>query len=605
MRSKFKLLFVVCALFVAIPAVAALADTLTVSNAVNVNQNATKAPGDTGTANVWLEPTNGTPAGDQNGCNASTAAGQAVTVTLSSNNPAVTFPNGNTAQITDCGSANAKQVSYKVANNASAGTAVISATASGGKSGQTNLYNTNDTLTITITAPADTTAPTLHLPANITEEATGASGKVVNFTATADDANPAHPAVTCTPASGSTFAIGTTTVNCEATDAAGNKATGSFTVTVQDTTAPNISGTPSDITKEATGANGATASWTAPTATDAVDGNVSVNCESASGLKSGDTFPLGSTTVTCTATDNAGNKATSSFSVKVQDTTGPVLSLPADITKEATSAAGAVVTFTASANDAVTGPRPVTCSPASGATFPLGPTTVNCSANDGSGNSSTGSFKVTVQDTTAPVIATHLDVTATATSNAGATVTYSSPATSDAVDGAKTATCTPASGTQFAVGSTTVTCNATDAAGNHATPTTFKVNVSYGWSGFLQPINTPTNMAPSPYTQSVFKIGSTVPVKFKLTGASAGITDGNFYLKYIRTGNGDGLGETEVVAAATGNTGTQFRYDATAGQYIFNWSTKGLSPAGNYEVRVYTDPNFTNLLGSQSIELKR
>jgi hypothetical protein len=156
------------------------------------------------------------------------------------------------------------------------------------------------------------------------------------------------------------------------------------------------------------------------------------------------------------------------------------------------------------------------------------------------------------------------------------------------------------------LGSTTVTCTATDAHGNKAT-TTFKVNVSYGWSGLLQPINTPTNMAPSPYTQSIFKIGSTVPVKFKLTGASAGITDGNFYLKYIRTGTGDGLGETEVVATATGNTGTQFRYDATAGQYIFNWSTKTISAgqAGNYEVRVYTDAAFTNLLGSQSIELKK
>ena len=132
------------------------------------------------------------------------------------------------------------------------------------------------------------------------------------------------------------------------------------------------------------------------------------------------------------------------------------------------------------------------------------------------------------------------------------------------------------------------------------------MNVSVSWSGFLQPINTPTNM-PTNYKQSVFKIGSTVPVKFQLTGASAGITDGNFYLKYIRTGNGDGAGESEVVATATGNTGTQFRYDATAGQYIFNWNTKTISAgqAGNYEVRVYTDPAFTNLLGSQSVELKK
>ena len=229
---------------------------------------------------------------------------------------------------------------------------------------------------------------------------------------------------------------------------------------------------------------------------------------------------------------------------------------------------------------------------------------MDCSAADAAGNNASGSFTVKVQDTTAPVIAPHVDISATAAGNAGSTVTYTAPSTSDAVDGPGTATCTPASGSQFTVGSTTVTCAAKDAAGNEASPTTFKVNVgSYSWSGFLQPINTPTNMAS--YSQSVFKMGSTVPVKFRLTGANAGVTDGNFYLKYIRTGNGDGLGEVEVVATATGHTGTQFRYDATTGQYIFNWSTKGITQAGNYEVRVYTDSTYTNLLGSQSIELKK
>jgi hypothetical protein len=54
---------------------------------------------------------------------------------------------------------------------------------------------------------------------------------------------------------------------------------------------------------------------------------------------------------------------------------------------------------------------------------------------------------------------------------------YTSPATHDLVDGDGVADCTPASGTQFALGDTTVTCNATDAHGNAATPTTFTVHV--------------------------------------------------------------------------------------------------------------------------------
>jgi tetratricopeptide (TPR) repeat protein len=78
---------------------------------------------------------------------------------------------------------------------------------------------------------ADTTAPSLTCPANISASAPSQSGTVVNYTATASDACSAA-AVTCTPPSGSTFPVGMTTVNCTATDAQGNAATCSFLVTV-------------------------------------------------------------------------------------------------------------------------------------------------------------------------------------------------------------------------------------------------------------------------------------------------------------------------------------------------------------------------------------
>lgn len=86
------------------------------------------------------------------------------------------------------------------------------------------------------------------------------------------------------------------------------------------------------------------------------------------------------------------------------DTTPPTLTLPADRVVDATSAAGAIVTWTASATDAVDGAVNVTCSAASGSLFALGTTTVTCTARDAAGNIASGSFNVTVRDTTAPTI---------------------------------------------------------------------------------------------------------------------------------------------------------------------------------------------------------
>jgi hypothetical protein len=80
----------------------------------------------------------------------------------------------------------------------------------------------------------DTTPPVVHVPAPMSVLATGPSGAVVTYTATATDDDPAkpNPPVNCSPASGSTFPIGTTTVTCTSTDAAGNTGTASFTVSV-------------------------------------------------------------------------------------------------------------------------------------------------------------------------------------------------------------------------------------------------------------------------------------------------------------------------------------------------------------------------------------
>src|SRR5436190_11274417 len=100
-----------------------------------------------------------------------------------------------------------------------------------------------------------TTAPTVTCSAYTTHYRSSAAGAVASFTATATDLVDGTVGVTCAPASGSTFALRSTTMTCKASDAAHNTNTCSFSVTVVDTTPPTVS-CPAPITKEATSAAG-------------------------------------------------------------------------------------------------------------------------------------------------------------------------------------------------------------------------------------------------------------------------------------------------------------------------------------------------------------
>lgn len=178
------------------------------------------------------------------------------------------------------------------------------------------------------------------------------------------------------------------------------------------------------------------------------------------------------------ATGLTGTSAIS-LMVDVVANTPPILALPADITAEATSASGAAVTFTATAEDAEDASPPTpSCIPASGSAFPLGTTTVSCTVTDGGGLSDSGSFSVTIGDTTAPTLTMPGTQSATTADPAGAPVAYPAPTTVDLVDPDPAVACTPASGTTFAVGLSTVTCTATDDAGNTSSGS-FAVEVSW------------------------------------------------------------------------------------------------------------------------------
>src|SRR6202035_3556593 len=97
----------------------------------------------------------------------------------------------------------------------------------------------------------------------------------------------------------------------------------------------------------------------------------------------------------------------------------------------------------------------VSCLPASGGLFPLGPTTVTCTSHDAAGNTASSTFTVLVRDTTPPTIAAHPTLTVEATGPTGSTVTYTPPTANDAVDGTVAVSCLPASGGLFPLGTTT------------------------------------------------------------------------------------------------------------------------------------------------------
>ncbi len=85
--------------------------------------------------------------------------------------------------------------------------------------------------------------------------------------------------------------------------------------------------------------------------------------------------------------------------------TAPTIKVPAEIVAPATSGSGAVVSYSVEATDSDALVKSLTCLPASGATFPVGTTKVECAAVNGHENKATASFNVTVSAaTTVPVV---------------------------------------------------------------------------------------------------------------------------------------------------------------------------------------------------------
>jgi len=307
---------------------------------------------------------------------------------------------------------------------------------------------TEDTVPPEALCPADTTVGTDP----------GSCGAVVFYSADVVDNYPGA-SIACVPAPGWFFSRGATQVICTATDVLGNEDTCVFDVVVVDDEPP-LPTCPDDITvPNDTGACSATVAYSAGV-TDNCPGSI-IACD----FSSPSTFPGGSRTVTCTAVDIAGNVAMCDFKVTVEDIEPPEPDFPDDIVVAGDSGqCGAAVSFEIAATDncSVAG---VACIPVSGSFFPIGTDSVTCTAADEYGNVVIGGFTVTVIDTQPPVMNLPEGLTAEADpSRCGTDVSYQVSAADDCGDA--TVFCSPASGSYFPVGVSTVACIATDEAGN-------------------------------------------------------------------------------------------------------------------------------------------
>jgi hypothetical protein len=248
-----------------------------------------------------------------------------------------------------------------------------------------------------------------------------------------------------------------------------------------------------------------------------------------------------------------------------------VLHLPANITAEAASPGGAIVSYDATATDARDTNVVVTCAPASGSLFALGATTVNCSATNSRHKTAEGSFTVTVVDTTAPVVVLS-GVSNGATYIVGAVPAASCSTTDSATGVAVQATLSIVGGTANGVGHFTATCSgAVDVAGNHAPPVSAGYDVHYVFSGFL------TDLSPDGPDGKTFKAGSTISVKWRLQNAQGTfiVTPSSVLTLQVAPDPSCVAGQEGLAVDAnfTGN-GLQENND----RFQFNWKTTGLTP---------------------------
>jgi len=199
--------------------------------------------------------------------------------------------------------------------------------------------------------------------------------------------------------------------------------------------------------------------------------------------------------------------------------------------------------------------------------LPTGTHTITLTVTDTGGGSDTDEVVVTVQDTLAPNISCPADVVVTLPMNSTATsmvVNYPAVTASDSCSSSVTVNSTPASGSVFPVGTTTVNATANDGAG-HTSSCSFKVTVQYNFAGFFPPVaNLPA--------VNIVQAGRAIPVKFSLSGDKglAIFAVGSPSSGPYACNSSDPATPLEETVTAGGSS---LSYDPTSDQYIYVWKT--------------------------------
>jgi hypothetical protein len=639
MRGKISLLFLTCALLLAIPAVAAIADTLTIDGDVlntsnSKNTSFTLCPGVGGSVNQAAT------VNFQGGTNTDHfATGATVNITASVQSEAQNFITATGASVVTGSTSNpwnnnqdfvsTGDLPLTVDTDWTAGTYKVTYTATGQKAGAaagTNLTLT-DASNITISeATTGCQAPNEAPVVNVVGPEDNAQyeiNDVPEASCTVEDEDAGASATPQVDSSGlNSYGLGTQTVTCSYTDSGQETGTDTVTYTIVDTGDPLIT----HVSDSPASPNGSNQWYTSAvsttfkaedfngsTPTDAGAGFLSPltnphNFDVGSGTAEGDNVSNNSGTVEDVAGNVSNNASSGPFKIDLTDPTVSVNLTPAAAATGWYNIATGKPTADFTCND-VDGDNDATNGGASGIATTNGCTpdktfdegenqsaTGNATDNAGRSDSTPASVSNVDVDLTAPSVGTIVDNNAASSNVCTTSSAPAEPTGFDPSDGGPSGLNASQTGKTWTepgplthpYGTYSYEAHATDNAGNtdNYGPNNYNYTLGIGsgglsYNGVLQPINMTG-------TSSIFKLGSTVPVKFTLACGQTSYADAVAKL-FVKKSDSTVAGDVnEVISTSNATTGNLFRYDATAGQYIFNLSTKSGYTDANGQTQTFS-----------------